>query len=111
MKTSPTARFAARARFSALVLLLLALLLLVSGTSAMHTPRRATALGSRFEDGINARRFNAPSPHGCEAHATQGACHTPCVWCTSAAVPSACYNAKEAAKLPPAVFVCDTSGR
>ena len=33
--------------------------------------------------------------------------HTPgCVWCVSAAVPSACVTEADAKKLPPAVFDC-----
>jgi hypothetical protein len=30
----------------------------------------------------------------------------PCKWCSSRAVPSKCYNATNAARLPPGVFVC-----
>lgn len=32
-----------------------------------------------------------------------------CLWCRSAAVPSACYTEEEAGQLPPAVFECDKS--
>jgi hypothetical protein len=28
------------------------------------------------------------------------------VWCVASAVPSACFNAKNAARLPPGVFTC-----
>lgn len=43
---------------------------------------------------------------GCKAHTTAEKCHRPCEWCTSAAVPSACYGPKAAARLPPGVFEC-----
>ncbi|KAI3438748.1 hypothetical protein D9Q98_001167 [Chlorella vulgaris] len=33
-----------------------------------------------------------------------------CVWCLSAAVPSACYQDDEARRLPPAVFQCKFPG-
>lgn len=40
----------------------------------------------------------------------QAACsHGGCVWCLSAAVPSACYTAEEAKRLPAAVFQCKLS--
>jgi hypothetical protein len=39
-------------------------------------------------------------PTSCDG--TQG-----CVWCKSAAVPSKCFNAVMAKKLPPSIFKCD----
>lgn len=33
-----------------------------------------------------------------------------CVWCLSAAVPSACYTTEEAKRLPAAVFQCKVGG-
>ena len=33
-----------------------------------------------------------------------------CVWCMSAAVPSACYSEEEAKRLPAAVFKCNFPG-
>lgn len=40
-------------------------------------------------------------------HPLQGACEEAhCVWCVSAAVPSACYTEAEAKRLPAAVFKC-----
>jgi len=40
----------------------------------------------------------------CDASAVNG---TACVWCKSAAVPSACYLSSDASKLPPSIFACD----
>ena len=44
----------------------------------------------------------------CKAHPTAAKCDhaAACVWCASAAVPSACYSKTSAARLPPAVFEC-----
>ena len=40
------------------------------------------------------------------AHAEEASCRSPCVWCVASAVPSACFNAKNAARLPAGVFTC-----
>ena len=49
----------------------------------------------------------APAPRkGCAAHADEASCRSPCVWCVASAVPSACFNAKNAGRLPPGVFTC-----
>ena len=49
----------------------------------------------------------APAPRkGCAAHAEEASCRSPCVWCVASAVPSACFNAKNAARLPAGVFTC-----
>ena len=49
----------------------------------------------------------APAPRkGCVAHADEASCRSPCVWCVASAVPSACFNAKNAARLPAGVFTC-----
>jgi hypothetical protein len=42
-------------------------------------------------------------------YSTQAACdaNTTCTWCKCAAVPSQCWTKKEAAGLPPGVYVCD----
>ena len=44
------------------------------------------------------------------AHAKEGECNTDpdCVWCACSAVPSSCFSAADAARLPSAVFKCDT---
>ena len=68
-----------------------------------EAPRQPFVLGATSSSELE---LEAPAPHGCAAHATETACHAPCVWCTSAAVPSACYGPKAAARLPPAVFEC-----
>lgn len=40
----------------------------------------------------------------------QAQCKPPqCVWCKSAAVPSACFTKEQAQRLPPGVFQCDAS--
>ncbi len=46
-------------------------------------------------------------------YSTQDACgkDSTCTWCKSAAVPSSCFTKANAAKLPPAVFVCDAPRR
>ena len=41
----------------------------------------------------------------CAAHSA--AADGDCVWCVAKAVPSACFSRADAARLPPAVFVCD----
>jgi hypothetical protein len=108
MRTSSTGPSPARR----LLLALLVIFSLVSTASAVQPPRRSSAL--RRLDLSVARGFgssedlDASAPHGCEKHETKEECHAPCLWCASAAVPSACYGAKEAAKLPPGVFMCDT---
>ena len=44
------------------------------------------------------------------AHGKEGECNTDpdCVWCACSAVPSSCFAVGDAAKLPSAVFTCDT---
>lgn len=45
----------------------------------------------------------------CESLSSKAACNANkgCSWCLSGAVPSKCYDAADAKKLPPGVFVCD----
>ncbi|ETW04213.1 hypothetical protein H310_04555 [Aphanomyces invadans] len=47
----------------------------------------------------------------CHSYNSKDAClksldEKPCLWCSSAAVPSSCYEDDEAAQLPPGVFEC-----
>ena len=80
---------------------------------------RALALRARASvDSLSAGRHlvlgrsrRKPRAAWVRAHETQTECHAPCVWCTSAAVPSACYGPKAAARLPPAVFECKSRAR
>ena len=81
---------------------------LVTTADAIQPSRRPSVLQSP-DVRIGTSEVEAPAPHGCVRHETQNECHAPCVWCTSAAVPSSCFGPKEAARLPPSVFVCDES--
>ncbi|KAL4426690.1 hypothetical protein ABPG77_004746 [Micractinium sp. CCAP 211/92] len=50
-----------------------------------------------------------PPTTDCGSLSEEGTCEEAhgCVWCISAAVPSACYTEAEAKRLPAAVFKCD----
>ena len=99
----PRARVVVSMRAAYILLAFLALFACAPLASAAKPPRQPFVLGATSPSEVE---LEAPAPHGCAAHATETACHAPCVWCTSAAVPSACYGPKAAARLPPAVFEC-----
>lgn len=55
-------------------------------------------------------KFVGKTTDECKAdHSSEGSCNADdaCVWCKCAAVPSGCFSAEDAKKLPAAVFVCD----
>ena len=108
MRTSGSAPLSAQSRACALLVVFLAMSSLVSTASALQPARLSGVLRSP-DARFGTSEVEAPAPHGCARHETQTECHAQCVWCTAAAVPSSCFGPKEAAKLPPSVFVCDQS--
>lgn len=97
---------------SVLVALVAAVVLLLapySATALKPALKKTSAAlggmgGSRHPRGF-AMDLN-DAANGCKAHATAKECAKPCMWCSSAAVPSACYSSKAAARLPAGVFEC-----
>lgn len=63
-----------------------------------------------FACGTSQETLLGADPDPCNAIKDMDSCakdtQDGCTWCKSAAVPSACYSADQAKKLPPAVFVC-----
>eukprot|EP01111_Echinosteliopsis_oligospora_P002161 TRINITY_DN1314_c0_g1_i1.p1 TRINITY_DN1314_c0_g1~~TRINITY_DN1314_c0_g1_i1.p1 ORF type:complete len:108 (+),score=34.46 TRINITY_DN1314_c0_g1_i1:35-325(+) len=64
----------------------------------------------------NNNNIDTPLAEGeCNDETTQESClstqqnNTNCEWCKSAAVPSACYSASQAARLPPSIFSCSNT--
>uniref|UniRef100_A0A7S0SHT1 Uncharacterized protein n=1 Tax=Mantoniella antarctica TaxID=81844 RepID=A0A7S0SHT1_9CHLO len=99
----------------ALAVLILLLVPLSAVDALAPTGRNSVTLGgdssfyspSKVFHSTEQASVSSPDLNGlCKAHTTAAACGKPCKWCSSAAVPSACYAPRAAARLPPGVFEC-----